>query len=127
MAQQDSLSNKFEREDLAYVAKYILVFNIYKNSYEVSDRDMMDLQMYHYDYILTYYPILLDSYDLTLYSKFALAGYLYNFGKEDYLLNLYMKYKHIFGDEKEIKAQEGAVPIIFMLDNLGIEWRNFSN
>jgi len=82
------------------VAKYFLIEDIYINSYIVADKDLEELYADNKEWVKLYFPEILETYDLTLYSQFSIASLLYLEGEKNYLENLWNKHNRISNNEE---------------------------
>jgi hypothetical protein len=114
--QQESGSH-VEIDSVKLVASYFLIHDIYINSFVISDRDIEEAYHEHKEWVKTFFPTILNEYDLTLYSQFTLAVYLYVEGEEEYLKDLWSKYGRLAGNkEKKIDPNEEFKPILSLLE-----------
>jgi hypothetical protein len=89
------LDNNRIIDSVEIVAKYFLEFSDYYNSFVVSDRDIVELYQTHKNWVIKYFPRILDKYDLTLPSRFVIVCYLYLVGDKQYLQEFWLKYDSI--------------------------------
>lgn len=110
-----------KQDSLQTVANYILTFDEFINSYVISDRDVDEVYQDHKEWVLKYFPAILNKYDMTLYSQFTIATYLYLEQERGYLKDLWKKYKKFSGDSsKGISPNEEFTPILNLISEFGI-------
>lgn len=83
-------------DSVSYVANRIMNFNVYINSYEISDAELDWVEKDHPNWIVSYFPVILTTYDCTLYTQFSLAASIHMKGNSDYLYQLWDKYGYLF-------------------------------
>jgi hypothetical protein len=106
----------FKTDSVIEIANKFLVFDIYLNSFVVSDRDIEETYTENKQSIKNIFPSILNSYDLTLYSQFSIAIYLFIEGEKKYLYELWAKYGRLSGDESYgIYPTDEFVPILNLL------------
>ena len=72
-----------------------MVYDIFINSYQISDADLEWVEQKHPNWIKKYFPDIIKL-DCTLYTKFALAIDLYKQGITKELKQLWEKYRYLF-------------------------------
>jgi hypothetical protein len=108
-------------DSLKIVANYFLTHDVYINSYVVSDRDIEETHQEKRSWVKKYFPSILKKYDLTLYSQFSLASYLYLAGEKSYLQELWNTHKRLAGNKKKnIEPNEDFKPILNLLESLKV-------
>jgi hypothetical protein len=108
--------NKLNNDDsLEFVISYFIVDDAFINSCIVSEKDIEDIYIEHKDWIPRYFPEILKTKDLTLYSKFLIAIYLYKIDKREYLNVLWDEYKRFAGNGNDIQPIEEFIPILELL------------
>jgi hypothetical protein len=121
--QGEIITTVMNQDSVKIVAMYFLTFDDFINSYTVSDKDVDEVFQEHKDWVIKYFPTILNEYDMTLYSKFTLASYLYKEHKQDYLIVLWKKYKKFSGsNEKGIAKDEEFKSILNLISEFGIKF-----
>lgn len=92
-----------DTDSIKIVANYFLTYDIFINSFVVSDRDVEEIYQYHQAWIKKFFPAIIKNYDLTLYSQFTLAIYLYLKNDKEHLKKLWYKYERLVKN-KEFKS-----------------------
>lgn len=107
-------------DSASYVANRLLDYDVFINSFRVSDAELDWIENEHPNWVVDYFPHILKNYDCTLYSKFALAASLYEKGKPQYLCSLWKKFGYLFEIEGERNEEEAIRQIWRLLDWLRI-------
>ena len=71
-------------------------YDLFINSYVVGDAELDWVEQEHPDWIDRYYSTIIETFDCTLYSKFALAVGLYRRGNLDAINKLWLDYSYLF-------------------------------
>ncbi len=108
--------NKETVDSVSYVANRLMHFDVYINSYVISDAESDWIEADHTDWILKYYPSILEQYDCTLYSKFSIAVSLYINGKSEYMVHLWSKYGYLFEVNGNRSGEQPVQKIWQLLD-----------
>jgi len=120
--QKEPIQVEIKQDSLQIVAKYFLTFNEFINSYVVSDRDIDEMYKNNKGWVLKFFPTILKQYDMTLYSQFTIAIYLYLEQERGYLKDLWKKYKKFSGNSaKGISPNEEFKPILNLISEFKIE------
>jgi len=107
-------SDIIQNEKIKKSVEYFLTFDYSINSYVVSDRDIDDFYAEKdKNQVIEDFSIILKNYDLTLYSQFTLACYLYNEGEKEFLEKLWKDHNRILNNN-EFK------PILSLLEHFKI-------
>jgi hypothetical protein len=96
---QLSSTNYSDTDSVKVVASYFLSHDVFINSFIVSDRDIEEAYQENKDWVKKFFPAILKKYDLTLYSQFSLAIYLYLEGEKEHLKKLWTEYGRLAGDK----------------------------
>lgn len=104
-------------DSVKYVANRLLDYDVYINSYTVSDAELDWIENEHPNWISDYFPCILTQYDCTLYSKFAIAASLYKRGKPHYLCSLWDNFGYLF----EVDGKRSGESMIKQIWNL-LDW-----
>ena len=93
-----------EIDSVEFVAGY-MSFNPVINSYEITDAEHEWIHNNRPDWVLKYFPEILEKYDCDLNTKFKYATSLYLLGKHKYLCRLWKKFGYLLefmdGDRNE--------------------------
>ncbi len=120
--QKEPIQIETKKDSLQTIANYFLTFDVFINSYVVSDRDIDELYQDHKDWVINYFPNILSKYDLTLYSQFSIATYLYLEQKQTYLKDLWKKHKMFSGNStKGLSSNEEFKPILNLMSEFEIK------
>jgi hypothetical protein len=115
-------SQKLTEDSISFVANYFLSKDVFINSYIVSDMDIEEIYLKKKFWVKKYFPNILGKYDLTLYSQFSLACYLYLVGEKSYFLELWKKHQKFAGNkQKNVLPNEEFIPIINLVESLKIK------
>lgn len=118
---QNETSNYIQNDSIKIVANHFLTHDVFINSFVVSDRDIEEAYQDHKEWVKEFFPTILKEYDLTLYSQFTLAIYLYVEGEKEHLKELWSKYGRLAGDkEKNLSPNEEFKPILNLLESFQI-------
>lgn len=85
----------YQKDSLSFIIRSLMVYDIFINSYQVSDADLEWVEQKHPNWIKKYFPDIIKL-DCTLYTKFALAIDLYKQGITKELKQLWRKYRYLF-------------------------------
>ncbi len=85
----------YQKDSLSFIIKNFMVYDIFINSYQISDADLEWVEQKHPNWIKKYFPDIIKL-DCTLYTKFALAIDLYKQGITKELKQLWEKYRYLF-------------------------------
>lgn len=121
---QPSSANYSDADSVKVVASYFLTHDVFINSFIVSDRDVEEAYQENKGWVKKFFPAILKEYDLTLYSQFTLAIYLYLEGEREHLKKLWSEYGRLAGDkEKGIAPNQEFKPILNLLEYYEISLR----
>jgi|GEM_PF-5227435 len=110
-------TSKSQVDSVKIVVNYFLLHDVFINSYVISDRDVDEVYQNKREWIQKYFPTILEKYDLTLYSQFSIACYLYLEGNKKYLQNLWKQHKGLAGSEEQnIFPSDEFKPILNLLN-----------
>ena len=76
-SEQLNAQNTLETDSVAYVANRLMSYDVYINSFEISDAELDWIENDHPNWVVKFFPQIITQYDCTLYTKFALAASLY--------------------------------------------------
>lgn len=114
---QTSTANYSDTDSVKVVASYFLTHDVFINSFMVSDRDIEEAYQENKGWVKKYFPSILKEYDLTLYSRFTIAIYLYLEGEKEHLTKLWLEYKRLAGDkDKGIAPNQEFKPMLNLLE-----------
>ena len=95
-----------QKDSLNIVVKSFMVYDVFINSYQVSDADLEWVEQKHPNWINKYFPDVIKL-DCTLYTRFALALSLYKQGSTKELKLLWEKYRYLFYvNENRVKYKD---------------------
>ena len=95
-------------DSVVCVADRLMSYDVYINSFEISDAELDWVESEHPDWVVKYFPGILTRYDCTLYSKFSLAASLYKKDRPEYLRCLWRKFGYLFYVDGARCGQGGA-------------------
>ena len=113
-SEQLNAQDKLDRDSVAYVANRLMSYDVYINSFEISDAELDWIENERPDWVVKFFPRILSRYDCTLYSQFALAASLYQRDCPKYLCCLWRKFGYLF-EVNGIRSEEEPIRRIWEL------------
>lgn len=109
-----------QKDSLNIVVKSFMVYDVFINSYQVSDADLEWVEQKHPNWINKYFPDVIKL-DCTLYTRFALALSLYKQGSTKELKLLWEKYRYLFYVNENRASDDNINEIWQLLDFSGLD------
>ncbi len=116
--------DKLEIDSVAYVANRLMSYDVYINSFEISDAELDWVEKEHPNWVVKFFPQILSHYDCTLYSQFAIAASLYQKDYPKYLCCLWHKFGYLFEVNGKRSEEEPIKRIWELLDWININPNN---
>ncbi len=113
-SEQLNAQNTLETDSVAYVANRLMSYDVYINSFEISDAELDWIENDHPNWVVKFFPQIITQYDCTLYTKFALAASLYQKDCPKYLCCLWHKFGYLF-EVNGIRSEEEPIKRIWEL------------